>query len=286
VDAVVAEPQWDTPLRLSGGLHYLVLAGRASWDDVPTALRDEREFLGRFVAEQGVQTNEVQRCWMLLPVFLEAAARTGSEVVDLIELGPSAGLNLVWDRYRYAYGAAMWGPEAARLELAGDERRPLAATSFERDLRVRGRVGVDRSPIDVTTDAGARLLECFVWPDQVLRLDRLRRAIAALREQPPDLVQGDLVEELPALLARRRLDALTLVWQTSVFGYLAPEQRNGARRALSLAGAQGNLAFVEATRPRDDAATYYGLFLTVWPEGKRVEVAHADFHGAWIDWLV
>jgi hypothetical protein len=286
VDGVVGELRWDTPLRLSGALNYLVLDGRASWDDVPAALTDEGEFLRRFMAEQGVQTNEVQRTWMLVPCFLWAAARAGAELVDLIELGPSAGLNLVWDRYRYRYAAGEWGRDDALLSLSGEERRPVPAGVLEYKLQVRGRIGVDRSPIDVTTDDGARLLECFVWPDQTARLDRLRHAIAALREDPPELRRGDLVESLPALLAERRLDALTLVWQTSVFGYLSAEQRNSVRRALTMAGSAGRLAFVEATHPRGSVRprTHYGLFVTVWPGGERVELAHGDFHGAWLDW--
>src|SRR5439155_4806398 len=94
------EPEWDAPLRLLGGLHYLVLGGDASWDDPPSAHAD---FLREFVRTQGVQTNEVQRSWVLLPCFLEIARRTGVDEIDLIEVGPSAGLNLVWDRYRYVY---------------------------------------------------------------------------------------------------------------------------------------------------------------------------------------
>ncbi len=113
-----------------------------------------------------------------------------SSLVDLIELGPSAGLNLVWDRYRYGYAAGEWGRRARAAALSGEERRPVPAAIFDGELRVRRRIGIDRSPIDVTTDEGARLLECFVWPDQTARLEQLRRAIAALREDPPELVRG------------------------------------------------------------------------------------------------
>ena len=44
---------------------------------------------------------------------------------------------------------------------------------------VRGRVGIDRSPIDVTTEDGARLLRSFVWAGQEGRMERLDRAIEA-----------------------------------------------------------------------------------------------------------
>ena len=68
------------------------LAGQASWDDVGGALEQHAEFLARFTAEQEVQTNEVQRAWALLPGFLSVA---DGRPFDLLELGPSARLNLV-----------------------------------------------------------------------------------------------------------------------------------------------------------------------------------------------
>ena len=38
VAGVAPDLEWDLPLRLLGGLHYLVLGGEASWDDLDTAL--------------------------------------------------------------------------------------------------------------------------------------------------------------------------------------------------------------------------------------------------------
>ena len=83
------------PLRLLGGLHNLALRGEAIWDDVPRALVEHRAFLRRFVRAERVQTNEVRRSWTLLSCFLLAAERAGVAEVDLVELGPSAGLNLI-----------------------------------------------------------------------------------------------------------------------------------------------------------------------------------------------
>ncbi|MGZ4394165.1 MAG: DUF2332 domain-containing protein [Gaiellaceae bacterium] len=278
VDGIVEEYSWDTPLRLSGGLHYLVLGGEASWDAVPEALVRHRGFLRRFVAEQPVQTNEVQRCWMLLPCFLEAARRAGAETLDLIELGPSAGLNLAWDRYAYSYERGVWGPAGAPFELRGEERRPVPAELLRLTPRVRGRVGIDRSPIDVTTEESARLLRAFVWPDQHWRLELLDSAIEAVRRDPPRLVRGDFAELLPDALAGRRSDGLTVVFETAVLGYLDSAGRRRVYDALAASGAEGPLAFV--SNPHE------GMILQLWPGGQREEVARVDFHGAWLEWLL
>lgn len=279
-ELVGPEPEWDAPLRLLGGVHYLVLGGEATWDD---PLEDHRAFLSRFIAEQGVQTNEVQRSWVLVPLLLRVAERTGAETIDLVELGPSAGLNLVWDRYRCVYGAGSWGPDGAAIRLTGDERKPIPAGLLDRKLDVRGRVGIDRSPIDVTTGDGARLLRSFVWVGQTARFELLDRAIEAVREDPPELIRGDFVEELPGVLAAQPADGLTVVFQTAALGYVGDQGRWRIRAALEEAGAQRPLAFVSTGRPRAGGEDW-GLRLVYWPGDEREFAGHADFHGSWLRW--
>ena len=285
VAEVAPDDRWDLPLRLLAGLHHIALSdGIDPWSNPGEAVAEHADRLARFVAEQGVQTNEVQRSWMLLPCFLEVAQRAGVDEIDLIELGSSAGLNLVWDRYRYRYAHGEWGQVGATLDLVGEERRPVPAELLRRSLAVGRRTGIDRNPIDVTTDEGARLLQCFVWADQTARLERLEHAIAELRRDPPVLLQGDLVELLPDQLARRRDDVLTLVLETAVLGYLPDARRAEVFAALDEAARQAPLALVRTSQPPDGAHTHYGLWIRLWP-GEREAVALGGFHGAWLDWL-
>ena len=227
----------------------------------------------------------MRRSWSLLPCFLEVARSTGETTFDLIELGSSAGFNLLWDRYRYRYEAGGWGPPDALLELDGEERRPVPAELLSLTPQVRRRVGVDLDPVDVTTDEGALRLRSFVWPEQEGRMERLDRAIAAVRREPPPIVRGDLVEVLPRLLAERAPDALTVVFQTAVLGYLDADGLARVRELLAESGRDGRLAFVWTARPTEDVHDYWGLWLQLWPGGDPRVVAHGDFHGAWLEWL-
>ena len=286
-DIVESPPRWDAPLRLLSGLHYLVLTGSASWDSIDQALVQHRDFLRGFVSTQHVQTNEVQRCWLLLPCFLEVSRMTGARSFDLVELGPSAGLNLVWDQYRYEYAAGTWGDSSARVALSGTERRRVPEELLQIRPRVVSRVGIDINPVDVSTKEGALRLKSLVWPDQTWRLELLDRAIRSFREldPPPEILEGNLVELLPSVLAERSGDALTVVWQTAVLHYLSEEDRKGFRQILRTRGEQHPLAFVETSRPDTASDNYWGLFIELWPGGERRQVAYADFHGAWLDWL-
>jgi hypothetical protein len=265
-DPVVADivgehkPRWEAPLRLFGGVHYLELSGvvRHPWPKLRGVLEANRDWLARFVAEHPVQTNEVQRCWGLLPGFLSVA---DGRPLDLIELGPSGGLNLFWDRYRYRYG----------LEVTVD---------------VRQRVGIDRRPVDVTTDHGAHLLEAFVWADQPVRRERLRRAIEIARDDPPRLMEGDFLEVLPALLAERDLDALTVVYHSASTVYLRDEERTRLRETLDLEGERGSLAEVSYEFIRADDISYEGFALEVrtWP-GESRRLALLDGHANRLEWV-
>lgn len=278
-------PRWDAALRLLGGIHYLVLSGRASWDRVEDVLVEERDFLRRFVSEQRVQTNEVQRCWALLPCFLELARRTGATTFDMIELGTSAGLLLSWHHCHYRYETGEWGQHETLLRLAGEERRPVPAPLLERELVLRNRVGIDLEPVDLTTDEGALLLRSFVWADRRDRLARLDQAISVFRHDPPEIVQGDFFEVLPELLARRRPGALTVVLQVAVADYFSERVSKELEAALSEGGAAGPLAYVSTGRPEGRSDNYWGLWVSTWPGGEREMLAHADFHGAWLEWL-
>jgi hypothetical protein len=291
VDELVSEWSWDVPLRLFGGVHYLVLAEiepdalSGAWDDFRAALENERDFLARFVVEQAVQTNEVQRCFALLPAFLTLAREHGAERLDLLELGPAAGLNLLWDRYAYSYQRGGWG--SSQLLLSGEEKRPVPATVLATEVSVGGRRGIDLNPVDLTTDHGARLLHAFIWPGRRERAARLAKAIEILRSDPPELVRGDYVELLPAFLAERSSEALTVVFQTASTGYIGPERRARLRELLEEAGREGPLGWVstraveEREHDRDDS---YELEIALWPGGERRFLLRCDFHGNWIEW--
>jgi len=236
---------------------------------VRSALRDEAGFLRDWLATERVQTNEVQRCWWLVPCFMAATRGHGSDVVDCVELGCSGGLNLIWDRYGYEY---INGSFPGALMLSGEERSPVPVSSTL--PCIRSRVGVDAAPPDLRSDEGVRLLKSFVWADQVERLERLDAAVELWRRDPPEIVVGDMLDELPGLLERRDDDVPQLVWQTAALNYLPPERQRAVRDLLAEAG----VAFVETRQPVDGSHDYYGLFV----DGH--EVAYAEFHGAWLDW--
>jgi hypothetical protein len=296
VREVAPDLRWNLALRLLAAMHYLALDGGAPelaaayagdgevWPAFRSTLEREPERVARFLREQGMQTNEVQRCYGLLPAFL-LAARESQMPLELIELGPSAGFNLLWDRYAYHYDEERWGAEDAPIELHGELRAPLPSRLLETRPVVRGRVGIDLDPIDATEEHGARLLRAFVWPDQHDRLERLGRAIEVVSNDPPDMVEGDYLELLEPMLDGRSEEALTVVFQTASLSHLTGEQRERLEEILGQAGRSGPLAFVSGEHPPDDPADFWQLRYRLWPGGESRVLARLDYHGRWLEWL-
>lgn len=257
---------------------------REAWPAFRAALERESEWVVRFLREQGVQTNEVQRCYGLLPAFLSAAAETEREL-ELIELGPSAGFNLLWDRYSYRYGDERWGSANAPIELAGELRSPLPDGLLSVAPVVRTRLGIDLNPIDVKSEHGARLLRAFIWPDQKERLARLGQAIEVVSADPPPIVRGNYLEELEPLLEERSRQTLTVVFQTASLSHLSSEERGRLEDVLDRSGKRGPLAFISGEHPPGDPADYWQLRYQLWPGGERRILARLDYHGRWLEWL-
>lgn len=161
------------------------------------------------------QTNEPGRCATLLPVLAGLP-----QPLALLEVGPSAGLCLYPDRYAYRYqtssGEHVVGESAVELRCTVSGPVPLPGRRPE----VVWRAGLDLNPLDVRDDEDVRWLESLIWPEQTDRFERLRYAVRIARAEPPDLVTGDLLRDLPALAAAAPRDATLVVFHSAVLAYV------------------------------------------------------------------
>src|SRR5262245_35501457 len=168
---------------------------RRRQDDVAVAMRSRR-----------TQTNEVGRCAVLLPALPPGP-------LALVEVGASAGLCLLLDRFLYDYGTVRVGAASSPVQLAcavtGDAPLPAACPE------IVWRRGLDLAPVDVNDDDAVRWLLACVWSDHAERRQRLRAVIGVARAVPPLVVAGDLVDDLPALLAAAPGDATLVVFHSA-----------------------------------------------------------------------
>jgi hypothetical protein len=276
-------------LRLCGGINALVRRG-----DVPALaalyppapLADEAKLavaLDPVLARPDLaawldlppQTNEVGRSAVLMAGLL-VAAETLRRPFQLLELGASAGLNLVLDRYGYDLGGAQAGDPASPLRLAPEWKGrppPMGAVS------VAGRRGVDLSPVRDPS----RLL-AYVWPDQRRRLEQAQKAIGLLARDPPPIDGADAGEWLEAQLAMPApAGAARAVIHSLAYQYFPAGTQARVTAAVESAGAREPLAWIRMEKAPEEKG--YSLRLRLWPGGGDRLLALVHPHGASVEWL-
>lgn len=235
-------------LRLMGAVHRLVLDNTlpdlakhypstggegdpsATWPVFRQALIEQRSKI-RVLLANGCQTNEVGRSAALIGGFLEVAHRTGLPL-RILEIGASAGLNLLWDRYRYESAEGAWGDPYSQVRFAHsfDVAPPL-----NRSADVVERKGCDLHPIDPKSEEGALTLRSFVWADQLGRMAQLDGAIEIAAEAPVEVEQVDAGAFLERELARPRPDVATVVYHSVFLQYVDEPGRRRIDEALGSA---------------------------------------------------
>jgi hypothetical protein len=256
----------------------MVCGTPTSWHDLRAALLDRRDAVRAEMLKRRTQTNEPARCAVLLPVLARLPGR-----LALIEVGASAGLCLLPDRYGYVYNGYESFGAAPRFPCRANEATPIPASVPE----VIWRAGLDLNPLDVRNGDDMAWLEALVWPDQPDRLARLRAAIEVARADPPRLIAGNLLTSLPALAAEAPVDATLVVFHTAVLAYVEDaDARRGFARMMGDLDAvwisnETPGVFPDIGARLADRGPRGALLLSVNGE----PTAWTDPHGAWIEWI-
>ncbi len=170
--------------------------------------------LRRRLPLQRLQTNEVTRCANLLPAFNVVHRQGGHKPLALIEIGASAGLNLLWDRYGYDYGSVYVGDKSSPIQIhcnvVGEYRPPLPSAMPP----VAQRVGIDLAPLHLSSEEDRLLLYAFVWPEEKERFGVLTEAMKLAQQHPPHLLTGDACDHLPTVLAAVPLETTICIYHS------------------------------------------------------------------------
>ncbi len=232
------------------------------------------------------QTNEAARSAGMMTGILHLATRYGPQF-EVLEIGSSAGLNLLIDRYRFDLGGVMVGPSTSPVTIRPEWRGPPPPSASVAIVSTRG---VDIQPVDVADPAAAARLEAYVWADAVERQARLAAAIAMVREGGVDLAKGDAADWVEAQLAEPQPEGVTRVLMHSVvWQYLPAASRDRIRVAMDAAGARATverpLGWVMMEPNRD--LHRHEVRVRGWPGDRAMElVALTHAHGAWVEGLV
>ena len=203
----------------------------------------------------------------------------------MVEVGASAGLNLLFDRYAYDYGDGVLRGKAGstvRLScsLRGVGRPPLP----EALPGVASRVGVDLHPVDAR-DPDARLWQrALIWPEHTVRVKTLRRALEIARSTPPPVDPGNALNMLPGHLKGAPKETVPCVFHTHAVYQFVPQDRERMDVLLTELSTPRDLLVQVAMEPSD--AGHSVLSLHAYRHGYKEErrLAVCDYHRRWLAW--
>ncbi len=322
------------PNLLLAAVHYLLLGGvrhplAAHYDTVRSVLGetappdpaprrdvvadfkdfclDHRAALLALIAVRSTQTNEVGRCSALLPALnTVAAAYPDGQPLSLLDLGTSAGLNLLFDSYSYTYRPRDGGDVLHAGDAGGDVHLDCTVRGEFGALpplslpRVATRTGIDAAPIDAKSPDGARWLLACLWPDHMRRFTRLRAALAVARtaEHPPLIHRGDIVDDLPRVVEGLGADDVLVVFHSWVAAYLSPTRQAQLVDTVRALARSRPLHYLYAEAPAETPGlptppspsprptSHLATALVLVPHDGTPPIRLADMHhhGNWLQW--
>ena len=196
---------------------------------------------------RSTQTNEPARCATLLPALCRLP-----QPLALLELGASAGLCLLPDRYAYSYNGRRLRPSGESFSdtVLFPCRANAVAPIPTRLPTIVWRAGLDLNPVDLRDDGEISWLENLVWPGQEDRAQRLRLAIRLARRDPPTVVQGNLLTDVPSLDGKAPSGITLVVYHSATLAYVGSKR---AREQFAKSMAESDFVielFAWRRRPR------------------------------------
>ncbi len=300
------------PVLLFAAVHFLILQGAqhklARIYEAPTAKTSVQEapvqfkdFCDEFhdeivqvMRKRNIQTNEVNRCIGLVPALM-VVTRKVSRPLGLIEMGSSAGLGLLFDRFRYDYGGdSVVGLPGSNVRCHTTLRGP--APPYQSSIsEVDYRIGIDIDPPDINDEDDVLWLRACIWVGDIGRDQRLTAAVELARREWPEVVRGDVLTTLKAEVAKVPYDLELVLYNCWMMAWMSPELRGELTLLIEDIGRTRPLWWISyewpsmvaafADEPDRPDASLLGI-QHITAHGSEAQVlARIGQHGNWLEWV-
>ncbi|WP_036781503.1 DUF2332 domain-containing protein [Pontibacillus chungwhensis] len=289
------------PNLLFGAVHYLLFKGKEhelkhfypSIVENPNPVENVYPLFHQFCSEnhqaiieilkgRRVQTNEVRRCAYLYPVFCEIYKRAATPL-SIIEIGTSAGLQLLFDEYAYSYGDGEWvGSEDAKVHLTAEVRDGSKPFVFKTSPPVVSKVGIDVNLSDITKEDERLWLKALIWPEHEERRRLFEGAAQQLNENPPPMIEGDGITLITEKARMAPLNSALCIYHTHVANQLPETKKAELLKRIREIGADRDVFHIYNNM--NDRR----LHLDSIRSGVETHevIGETDGHGRWFDWRI
>jgi hypothetical protein len=299
--AANARPGQPVPNLFFGAVQYLLLKGkehelREYYHSIVEHPKDfqqsfhpfrdfclqNKEEIISILKSKLVQTNEVRRCAYLYPCFCYIYAQV-KKPLFLIELGTSAGLQLLWDQYCYSYGTNEWyGNPESNVHIQSEIKGENTPFLLQESPPVAARIGIDLHVNDLTNSEDYIWLKSLIWPEHRERLELFEKAASYLKKHRVNLIEGDGVALLPEIAKNIPEDTAIGIFHTHVANQIPKEAK---------------WRLLEQVKEFGQTRDVFHLYNNMWDtklhldyflNGKEYNkiVAETDGHARWFRWML
>jgi len=247
---------------------------------------EHKNEIDRIITTRFVQTNEVGRCAILVPAFELVVRKTKNRPLALIEIGSSAGLTLLWDRYHYQYNKTLQcgnpnSPVQVECLLRGEKRPPVP----NRFPEIASRLGIALNPVDLNDPENVQWLRALVWPEHQKRANQFELAIQMARHDTPQIVRGDALELLPSLIDRVQGDPQLCIFHSFTLSLASRKPRERLELMLAKASEKRHLFHISLEWPKNSETPLLSIASLNNGENTEKVLARCNAHGEWLEWL-
>lgn len=292
-----ARPGQPIPNLLFGAVHFLLLQDpnhklKTFYGSIVSSPNDPgdsflyfREFCTKYsdtiislLNNKFVQTNEVRRCSYLYPCFCFISEKA-QKPLALIELGTSAGLQLLWDKYGYSYGNdTIYGnPEADVYVKRAITGRP---SLHSKSPTVVSRTGIDLHINDLNNPEDYLWLMSLIWPSHHERRKLFEAAAKEVRKNHLDMIEGDGVQLIPEIVNGIPQNAAICIFHTHVANQLSRDEQSKLLENIRQIGRQRDVFHLYNNI--QDRYLHLDYYLNGCEHTHTI--GKTDGHGSWFSW--
>ncbi len=289
------------PNLFLGAIHYLLLKGTNHElkeyypslvvypRDIHHAILPFKDFCNMYRNEiisilttKLVQTNEVSRCGYLYPSFSYIYSKV-KKPLALIEIGTSAGLQLLWDKYNYSYDShEVFENIKSNLFIQSEVRGNNKPHFLQPFPPVTSRYGIDLHTVDVANPDDSLWLQALIWPEHKERRERFKQAVACMNQYSDQvhLIEGDGVMLLPQIVQQIPQDSAVCIYHTHVANQIPDKVKH---------------SLTEHVRKIGSLRDTFHLYNNMWDRDLHLDsiidgieynerIGETDGHGRWFTW--
>jgi hypothetical protein len=251
--------------------------------------------LASLLSTRTLQTTTVERAITVLLPLVTLTERV-SAALSLVEIGPSAGLCLMFDHYGYDFGdrkivGAVDSPVSLRPHFRGHPVKPPAHWP-----NVARRAGIELHPVNTADASARRWIKAGTYPEWREEIERLDTALALRANTQLDIVHADALKALPSVT--RELGDHLCVLNSNCLYQWPQESRDALEEALRQLSRERVLHRVSIEPPQltyaerhksyqSGAEPSMDITLLKYESGRTSSevLGRCDSHARWIEWF-